>query len=84
MHSPVCCRSLARGALSAVAYCHAKGIAHGSLGSGSFLTNTFDDRRSDSVIVKMSNFGFAQRWQDHTEETQSGEDALTPPLDILN
>ena len=70
-------RSIARGALTAVAYCHSKGVAHGSLGSGSFLVNTFEDRRADSVIVKITNFGFAQRWSNSNQETQSGHN---PPI----
>ena len=37
------------------------------------MVNTFDDRRADSVIVKITNFGFAQRWSSQAEETQSGE-----------
>lgn len=70
--SIVICRAFARGALRAVAYCHKRGIAHGSLGSGSFVVSTFDDRRADSLIVKITNFGFAQRWSQAPEGTQSG------------
>ena len=47
------------GVVSAVAYCHEKGVAHTSVGAGSFLLNTFDDRRAQQLVVKLDNFGFA-------------------------
>ena len=49
-----------RGALQALAYCHERGVAHGSLGSGSILLSAFDDRRAGDLIVKLDNFGFAR------------------------
>eukprot|EP00891_Asterochloris_glomerata_P005155 jgi/Astpho2/5155/Aster-x0666 len=53
-------RSIMRGALQALAYCHERGVAHGSLGSGSILLSAFDDRRAGDLIVKLDNFGFAR------------------------
>ena len=55
-----CCRAIARGAVAALAFCHERGVAHGSLGAASFLLSTFDDRRAAELIVKLDNFGFAR------------------------
>ena len=49
-----------RGTLQALAYCHERSVAHGSMGSGSILLSTYDDRRANDLIVKLDNFGFAQ------------------------
>lgn len=57
------CRKIARGAVEALAYCHERGVAHGSLGSGSILLSTFDDRKSADLVVKLDNFGFARMQQ---------------------
>lgn len=54
-------RQIARGLLTAVAFCHERGVGHGSLGAGSVLVSTFDDRRADQLIVKLTNFGFARQ-----------------------
>eukprot|EP00884_Botryococcus_braunii_P022362 jgi/Botrbrau1/880/Bobra.0167s0005.1 len=56
-------RSIAKGALEALAYCHERGVAHGSLGSASILLSTFDDRKSRDMVVKLDNFGFARMLQ---------------------
>jgi hypothetical protein len=53
-------RAVARGALHALAFCHAAGVAHGSLGAGSILLSTFDDAAAARLIVKLSDFGFAR------------------------
>jgi len=53
-------RSIARGTLRAVAYCHERNVVHGSIGSGSFLLSTFDDSDSIRLVVKLDNFGFAR------------------------
>ena len=34
--------------------------------------NTFDDRRSDELVVKVTNFGFAQKWTETAQESSSG------------
>lgn len=47
--------------IEAISFCHDKGVVHGSLGSGSVLLSTFDDYKSDSLVVKLDNFGFARR-----------------------
>ena len=54
------CRSICKGVLEALSYCHNRGVAHGSLGPGSILMNTFRDQQSRDLIVKLNNFGFAQ------------------------
>ena len=46
--------------LEALAFCHQRGVAHGSLGPGSILLNTFRDKQSRDLIVKLDNLGFAQ------------------------
>lgn len=46
--------------LEALAYCHGRGVAHGSLGPGSILLSTFRDQQARQLIVKLDNFGFAQ------------------------
>ena len=54
------CRSIMRGTLQALAFCHCRSVAHGSMGSGSVLLSTFDDRRANDLIVKLDNFGFGR------------------------
>lgn len=49
-----------RGTLSALAFCHNRSVAHGSMGSGSILVSTYDDRRANDLIVKLDNFGFGR------------------------
>lgn len=58
---PACRRSICRGALAALAYCHSRGVVHGSLGSGSVLLSTFSDAEAERLVVKLDNFGFARR-----------------------
>ena len=53
-------RSICKGVLEALAYCHKRSVAHGSLGPGSILLNTFRDQQARELIVKLDNFGFAQ------------------------
>ena len=53
-------RSICKGVLEALAYCHSRSVAHGSLGPGSILLNTFRDQQARELIVKLDNFGFAQ------------------------
>ncbi|GAB4823864.1 hypothetical protein N2152v2_010910 [Parachlorella kessleri] len=54
-------RCICRASLAALAYCHDRGVVHGSLGSGSILLSTFEDAEADQLIVKLDNFGFARR-----------------------
>lgn len=54
-------RAIARGCLSALAFCHERGVTHGSLGSGSVLLSTFDDRSAARLTAKLDNFGFGKR-----------------------
>ncbi len=54
------CRSICKGVLEALSFCHNRGVAHGSLGPGSILLSTFRDQQSRDLIVKLDNFGFAQ------------------------
>lgn len=49
-----------RGTLSALGFCHNRSVAHGSMGSGSILVSTYDDRRANDLIVKLDNFGFGR------------------------
>ncbi len=49
-----------RGTLQALAFCHNRSVAHGSMGSGSVLLSTYDDRRANDLIVKLDNFGFGR------------------------
>lgn len=44
-----------------MAFCHLRGVAHGSLGAGSFLLSHCDDRRPEQLLVKLDNFGYARR-----------------------
>lgn len=55
-------RSIVRGAVAAVAYCHQRDVVHGSLGAGSLLLSTYEDLRWQEVIVKLDNFGFARQY----------------------
>lgn len=54
-------KSITRGSLYALAYCHNKGVIHGAVGSGSVLLSSFDDRAAGRLLVKLDNFGFAKR-----------------------
>lgn len=49
------CRSITRGALAALGYCHAAGVVHGALGSGSVMLSSFDDRTAKRLVVKLDN-----------------------------
>ena len=49
-----------RGTLQALAFCHERSVGHGSMGSGSILLSTYDDRRANDLIVKLDNFGFGR------------------------
>jgi serine/threonine protein kinase len=51
--------SIVKGMLKAVSYCHERSVAHGSLGSGTFLLSTCNDRDWSSLVVKVDSFGFA-------------------------
>ena len=65
--------------MAALAFCHERGVAHGSLGAASFLLSTFDDRRAAELIVKLDNFGFARML--HRPHAPDGEaDEGAPPL----
>ena len=61
IHVRTVCRAIARGALEALAFCHDKEVVHGSLGPGSILLSTLDDREATQLTVKLDNFGFARR-----------------------
>ena len=50
-----CCRAITRGALQALGYCHDLGVVHGSLGSGSLMLSSFDDRTAARLVVKLDN-----------------------------
>lgn len=52
-------RCIIKGMLEAVSYCHDHAVAHGSLGSGTFLLSTCNDRDWKNLIVKLDSFGFA-------------------------
>lgn len=60
------CRSIFRGVMEGLRFCHNNGIAHGSLGSGSVLMSTFDDYQAERLRVKLDNFGFANRIAGHS------------------
>jgi serine/threonine protein kinase len=54
-------KSITKGSLYALAYCHNKGVIHGAVGSGSVLLSSFDDKAAGRLLVKLDNFGFAKR-----------------------
>ncbi|KAK9863849.1 hypothetical protein WJX84_002840 [Apatococcus fuscideae] len=74
-------RAIARGALEALAFCHDQGVAHGSLGPGSILLSTLDDREAQQLSVKLDNFGFARRLQAPVSGTSDGKGSLAGPSD---
>ena len=53
-------KALARNLLLAVAYCHRKGVVHGSISSGSVFVSTTEDAEADELLVKLDNFGFGK------------------------
>eukprot|EP00890_Picochlorum_soloecismus_P004742 jgi/Picsp_1/5269/NSC_02631-R1_protein len=53
-------RSIASGMLESVSFCHDRFVAHGSLGSGTFLLSTFNDQDNARLLVKLDSFGFAK------------------------
>jgi serine/threonine protein kinase len=73
-------RAICAGCVRALAFVHERGVAHGSLGSGAVLLSHVDDRKAGQLVVKLDNFGFAQRQAlppDSTEApwpSQLGED----------
>lgn len=54
-------RAICAGCVNALAFIHERGVAHGSIGSGAVLLSHVDDRKADQLVVKLDNFGFAQR-----------------------
>jgi len=66
-------RSIFRGIMEAVRWCHEKGVVHGSLGSGSVLLSTFDDYSADSLYVKLDNFGFAAVFPSKQEDLSGSQ-----------
>eukprot|EP00208_Stichococcus_sp_RCC1054_P009055 CAMPEP_0206150144 /NCGR_PEP_ID=MMETSP1473-20131121/38148_1 /ASSEMBLY_ACC=CAM_ASM_001109 /TAXON_ID=1461547 /ORGANISM="Stichococcus sp, Strain RCC1054" /LENGTH=502 /DNA_ID=CAMNT_0053547637 /DNA_START=817 /DNA_END=2325 /DNA_ORIENTATION=- len=54
-------KAIMGGCVAALAYVHERGVAHGSLGSGSLLLSTLSDSRADQLVVKLDNFGFSHR-----------------------
>lgn len=54
-------RAICAGCVRALAFVHERGVAHGSLGSGAVLLSHVDDRKAGQLVVKLDNFGFAQR-----------------------
>jgi hypothetical protein len=53
-------RALGGGLLRALAFCHVRGVYHGSLGLSSVLATTLEDEESADVIVKLENLGFGR------------------------
>ncbi len=77
-----CCRAIARGAVAALAFCHERGVAHGSLGAASFLLSTFDDRRAAELIVKLDNFGFARMLHRPRAPDGEADEGALPSQDL--
>lgn len=73
-----------RGTLQALAFCHSRNVSHGSMGSGSVLLSTFDDRRANDLIVKLDNFGFGRAHYacslDLKGGTLQGQQTMSPVL----
>lgn len=65
-------RRIVKGVLNAVSYCHERGVAHGSLGSGTFVLSTCNDRDWNSLVVKLDSFGFASFGRNSSIETFGG------------
>jgi hypothetical protein len=75
-------RSIATGALGALAFCHDRGVTHGSLGAASVLLSHFEDRcgsrsapsaitemnRIDLVLFVRHNRKFGTLFGSHTPE----------------
>ncbi len=53
-------RRITLGMLRALCYCHGRGVVHGSVGASSFLLSTFEDHKSEELVVKLTDFGFAR------------------------
>lgn len=69
-------RAICRGLLNSLGYCHDRCVVHGSLGSGSFLLSTFNDKDWNRLIVKIDNFGFARYVQfSESSPSRDGENA---------
>ena len=48
-------RRAAAATLQGLAYCHNRGVVHGSLGSGSVMLSSFDDKTARRLVVKLDN-----------------------------
>jgi serine/threonine protein kinase len=53
-------RAICRGLLSALSYCHSRGVAHCSLGPGSVLLNSVQEADVWRLLVKLDNWGLAR------------------------
>ncbi|BDA41790.1 hypothetical protein COCOBI_02-5840 [Coccomyxa sp. Obi] len=71
-------RTICRGMLQALSFCHKRGVAHGSFGPGSVMLSTFRDCQARELIVKLDNFGFAQM------QKRSAPGALYPSPQALD
>lgn len=59
-------RAIVHGMLRAVVAAHKQGVVHGSLGTGSVMVSSLDDTRAGSLVVKLDNLGFGQRFDPAT------------------
>ncbi|KAK9815061.1 hypothetical protein WJX73_006220 [Symbiochloris irregularis] len=75
-------RTIVQGSIAALAHCHDRDTVHGSLGAGSILLSTFDDTRSDSLIVKLDNFGFARQYSSVDPQADEHWPLFPAPLSV--
>jgi len=69
-------RTFAARLLGALSFCHARGVAHCCLGSGSVQCSGLDDRSADRMIVKLDNWGLARLYSGPLEESPPAVNAM--------
>lgn len=53
-------RAITAGVLSALEYCHARGVVHVLVGTSSVLLSSFDDDQAKDLVVKLDGLGCAR------------------------
>ena len=69
-------RRAAAATLQGLAYCHNRGVVHGSLGSGSVMLSSFDDKTARRLVVKLDNVRGAPAG------SQKSASGAVPPEDV--
>jgi serine/threonine protein kinase len=63
---------MAAGLLSAISFCHQRGVAHCGVGAGCVMVNTWRDKDAGKLLVRLDNFGLARMYPQPLEMLPGG------------